>query len=219
MRKLYFILLIAFFSETTFSQNLENKYSFQIENKKLMEAYSIIENETDYIFFYNTNWFNDNEELVNVTFSESTINEIMDALFSSSDFNYYIDSKKIIITKNIGIETFANFNILDTITKQKEVVTKKSEPYFFKQEKKNNPAKTYFIGQENKSNSSKKFYIRGTITNSVTGEPLSNIAIFTSDKKNYTVSDMDGNYSITLPYGKHSIEMQSVNYEKEYDKE
>lgn len=215
MRKLYFVLLISFFFQTLFSQtNEKKKYSFEVANKNIKEALTVVENETGYSIFYNINWFEDNSELITVTYSENTIEEILDSLFLNSDFNYYIDTNKIIITKNIAIESFTTFNILDTITKEKELTNKKSEPYFFKQEKKNNAVKTYFIGKENKSNSTKRFYISGKITNIDSGEPLPNIAVFTSDKKNYTVSDLEGNYKIILPYGKHSLEIQSVSYEK-----
>jgi TonB-linked SusC/RagA family outer membrane protein len=104
-RKIYKILLcmkITLFLMLVFTLNLSATGFGQItldeSGKSVKEIMNIIENETDYRFFYNDD-LKSIDNLVDISIVDGNINEILDKLFESTEFDYKImDNNLIVIT-------------------------------------------------------------------------------------------------------------------------
>ena len=93
--KLSTILMVIFtlnLSATTgFSQ-----FSFSVEGKKIREVFQIIENESNYRFFYNDD-FESVDKVVNLNVENQNVNQVLDRLFESSDFTYKVFENNLIV--------------------------------------------------------------------------------------------------------------------------
>ena len=92
--KLSAILMVAFtlnLSATGFG-----KFSFSAEGKKIREVFQVIENQSNYRFFYNDN-VESVDKIVDFTADNNSINQVLDKLFESTDFSYKILENNLIV--------------------------------------------------------------------------------------------------------------------------
>ena len=113
--KMTILLMLAFtlnLSATGFGQ-----ISINSQGKSVKEVLSIIEDGTDYRFFYNDD-FKSIDNLVDLDINNQNINQVLDKLFASTDFDYRImDNKLIVITlKDDQQQLTVSGNITDTST-------------------------------------------------------------------------------------------------------
>ena len=113
-------------SATGFSQ-----FSFIAEGKKVREVFQIIENESNYRFFYNDD-FESVDKIVNLKVESQDINQVLDKLSESSEFAYRIFNNNLIVVslkenlqQNIikGTVTDENGNPLPGVNVQVEGTT------------------------------------------------------------------------------------------------
>ena len=73
-------------------------FSFTAEGKKVKEVFQIIENESNYRFFYNDD-FESFEKVVNLKAENLDINHVLDRLFESSEFTYRVfENNQIVVS-------------------------------------------------------------------------------------------------------------------------
>jgi len=92
--KITVLLLLVFtlnLSATGFGQISMNE-----NGKSVKEILSIIENETDYRFFYNDD-LKSIDNVVDIEVNDLNINQILDKLFASTEFDYKIMDNKLIV--------------------------------------------------------------------------------------------------------------------------
>src|SRR5665648_752909 len=92
--KLSTILMMVFtlnLSATGFGQ-----FSFTAEGKKVREVFQIIENGSNYRFFYNDE-FESVDKVVNMKFEGQNINQVLDRLLASSDYTYKVFENNLIV--------------------------------------------------------------------------------------------------------------------------
>jgi TonB-dependent starch-binding outer membrane protein SusC len=92
--KLSTILMVVFtlnLSATGFGQ-----FSFDAEGKTIREVFQIIENGSNYRFFYNDD-FESADKIVNLKLEGQNINQVLDKLFDSSDFTYHVFENNLIV--------------------------------------------------------------------------------------------------------------------------
>jgi len=104
-RKIFKILLcmkITIALTLVFSLNLSatgfGQISMNEHGKSVKEILSIIENETNYRFFYNDDLKSINS-LVDIEISNQNINQVLDKLLASTDFDYKIMDNNLIVIK------------------------------------------------------------------------------------------------------------------------
>lgn len=99
--KFYFVLtflsVFSLLAENSYSQS--KTVSAELKNITLKEAFSVLEKNSDYLFL-----FMDNTEMglsnhVDNSFSNSTINEIMDMLLKNTDLTYSIVNRQVTISR------------------------------------------------------------------------------------------------------------------------
>ena len=96
---LFFILLSSAiaFSANSYSQNA--KFSLRLSNATVSDVLKVIEEQSEFIFFYQDKQIDLNRN-VNLVVVDKTVNEILDQLFKDTDNVYKIDDRQIIIGKS-----------------------------------------------------------------------------------------------------------------------
>ncbi|MDR8390582.1 TonB-dependent receptor [Aliifodinibius sp. S!AR15-10] len=69
------------------------------------------------------------------------------------------------------------------------------------------------IGQPDKINPGRTPLLKGTITDSESGKPISGATVYVEKLQRGTSSDSSGHYELRLPVGRHTIRFQFVGYE------
>lgn len=94
MKKLILIVLL-FYLTNILSQNSSERISINFNNLNKKEIIKLIEEKTNYHFFYIDKWLG--EEKTTNSFINTSINEVLNSIFNNTPINYYILNKKEII--------------------------------------------------------------------------------------------------------------------------
>jgi len=213
MRKVIFLLSLIYIPFLN-AQNVDPKLSLNFENKGLFDIILDIEKETRYQFFLNKDWLGDEKYTRN--YQEVQLTSILDDLFKQSNINYFIRGKQVILTQGSIIYDSLPIGFLkdEKINSTVQEDTSYVDPIFYaKSQDKVEAEETLLIGKENKNSDQVEYQITGKIVTK-SGEPISGLNIFIPNQNTGTVTDIDGNYSITLPKGVNFIEMQSLGIQK-----
>jgi hypothetical protein len=212
------LCLIIFFACTiqTFSQK-NKKINLVLDNSSLVEAIHLIEQKTNFKFFYINNWLSSNKINITSNFNNKKIDEILNQILKSTDLNFYIlDETNIILTKNNQIHksTYKIVNI-DSINTE-SAIQEDVKPIYIPQltSSKKNRNKIYRIGKETNRNSNKSYRLKGYVKNHTTGEPINNLVLLIKNKNIYTSTDRNGYYSFRVPFGYNEMEAMLLGYEK-----
>ena len=212
-----FILLL--FNQLVIAQKTSSQLSFDFKDVNLITAIKTIESKTDYRFYFDPLWLENNKTSISGTYNNTSIDDVVTKILEKTDFNFIILNHSIILTQNSEIhnELAANFFI---DASKKEIENNAIDPIFHKQydslNKYDSSKKStlIFIGKENKESTKKSFTISGTITNGETGKPEPNIYLKIKNKNISTSSDSEGHYSLQLPKGINVLEIKSQNHKE-----
>ncbi|CAN1503204.1 CarboxypepD_reg-like domain containing protein [Flavobacteriaceae bacterium] len=222
MRKIIITIITLTSFHALFSQKINDKISIDFNNINRRTAMQNLEKTTNYMFYFNPKWLNNDTISISKNYKEATIKNILDGIFEDTDINYYITKKRVILTQNsliydkLPIDFFLKTEENTTVNKPTESEVK---PIFYKEKdslqlsKKANISTT-LIGKEKKKFETKIYSLSGYIKDRKTRKPIPNISISVQKKKTNTVTDTEGYYILKLPYGINYIEVESVNYEK-----
>jgi hypothetical protein len=219
MRKIILALFLLTFHALLFSQEKTNKISIEFNNANLKTALENIEKSTDYKFYFDQNWFNNNDIVINKSYDNISVEDLLNSIFEKTDFNYFISNKKIILTKNSIIYDSLPSDYFETSTISQ--TNKTSAKPLFKQQydtiSNNVASNVIFIGKEKKAGESKSYTISGFIKNKKTNKTLSNVSIKVRNKNTSTITNDEGYYTIEVPYGLNYIEVESINHKKDIE--
>ncbi|GAB1856374.1 carboxypeptidase-like regulatory domain-containing protein [Flavobacteriaceae bacterium MHTCC 0001] len=215
MKQLYILLGLLLTFKFSLAQNTP-KISLEFENNTLFEAIALIEENTNYTFFFQKEWLNNTK--ISGSYPNTDINNILDDLFKSTNINYFItEDNRIILTSNSLIvdELPKNyFNITPSQNETKEDINKTDPVNIILSENITSSDagsnKTVRIGKESINSKKNTYTLSGYITNASTNTPIANLLIFTSDKKISTETNDKGYYSMNLPYGVNYINTKGL---------
>lgn len=202
MKSIITFFLLLFF-HNVYSQK---KISITYTDLNTIEVLNLIEKESDYKFFYLEKWFN--SDLKSGTYTNKTIQHILDDFFSNTLINYYItDNNEAILTQNSFIRDTPYKNRKNQTTNN--VLKETAKPIFNTTSSSNNTdIKTVRIGKETKNSSRKKFTLKGILINADTKKPIADAVVLIKKINTNTITDIKGNYTLNLPYGENLIETQ-----------
>ncbi|MCW3462292.1 TonB-dependent receptor [Chitinophaga nivalis] len=102
-------------SATTYAQDRISE--LHAENKSVREVFKLIENNTNYRFFYNEN-FSDLNRAVTISVKDKKINDVLGLLFSSSNVTYRVlDNNLVVITPVGAAQIKVTGFVTDAVTK------------------------------------------------------------------------------------------------------
>ena len=103
MKKYLYLFILFILTQITFGQENQNKFTFDFVNLNRKEIITKIESSTNFRFYFDENWFENENTQITKSYKEVTVNSIVSDLLLSTDFNFLILKNKIILTKNIVI--------------------------------------------------------------------------------------------------------------------
>ncbi len=206
----FFILLATINSNA--QDNKNNLVSGNFENLSLVEFFQKIESQTPFFFYYNVAQFDSMP--VNVTAQNEPLQTVLEKAFRNTSLLFSIAAdNKVYITKGLKIVTILPVGFFQTSNESTPAYIVKDSITDYglearKKEKVTSESKLYEIGTHTnvlKGNA----IITGTVRNATTGEPLVNSSVFINNTYS-TVTDAYGNYSLTVPAGKHTLNILGI---------
>lgn len=195
--------------------------SAQINNIKIETSYDStafldfarkIEKEYAIKFYFNKAWLDTVK--VKQNHVPTYLGPLLDESFKGLNLNYLIDGQNIIITKNYKIinklsesffkrEDYNGINPSDTIDLKSAFIepSKKKTP-----DLSSGPINIGVRGAVSKGDAG---IVSGTVLNDENGEPIIGAQVYVKSLGKGTITDIYGNYSISLPKGKNEILFRS----------
>lgn len=212
MRIFTIILLFLGLNQLMYSQDSKPTININYSNINQIEVLKKIEASTNYKFYFQEEWF-DNTVLISGSFQNKTIDEILFKIFKDTDLNFFVDKNKIIFTKNSVI--YNKYPVKNTAD-SRNIQT----PVFFQQYdsvSKNVPNakdnQIALIGKEQVEETEVDFYtLSGTITDLKDNKPLADVNVKVKNTKITATTNASGFYSLKLPTGINTIEVESLIY-------
>lgn len=221
MKKTVFLLILLIFPLIVFCQDTKEKLSVDFNNVDMQTAIQIIEKNSPYKFYFESEWFENKNLLVNGTYANTSLTEILGSIFKDTDLNFFIQNNKVILTnKSIIYDKLPDTYFGSTAMEANKQTIIPEKPIFHKQYDTINNPENYkneslvFIGKETKSADKKYHTLSGYIKNLKTAEPLSNISIRIRKENISTVTNVSGYYTFQVPHGINLIEIESVSHKK-----
>lgn len=201
MRKYILLLFFIFSFSIGFSQKTST-IEISFENLALEEIFQLISQKTDFKFYYLKDWLPDNN--LSATYSNKTIDYILEQLLKGTVLNYFILDEKIILTQHNLV--FDEFFLLDTVpVTDSSINDKTKKPIFLEEKKINKEIITYKIGRENNSSQKNLYILSGQVVDLENDSPLYNAAIVVEGEDKGTYTNINGEYTLQLEAGSHLI--------------
>ncbi len=142
-----------------------------------------------------------NEWIDNISFQQSyegqTLADALNELFLGSDLNYVAFDERTIILVKDPTQAIQRQAVVNSAKRELKQINK------------------VLIGSPSSSQKkSQKVTISGTVLDGKTKDPLVGANIFVEDSKVGAVTNIEGNYKITLTAGEHLIRYTFINYEE-----
>ena len=209
MRKVLLILLLA----TQWAWSQENNVTVAFDRVTRMAAVEKIEAVSGYKFYFDSNWFAD-DQLVSGEFKNQPIDTILASLFENTTLNFFIDGNKVILTQNSLVRKLPD----DFFNRQSGAEPAIQKPVFQKQYDTAPTVKKQesiaFIGKETAASEQKVVTMSGKVTDKKTGAPLANVNVRAIGQNASAVTDENGNFTLNVPAGMQTIEVETVSHEK-----
>src|SRR5690606_5255014 len=223
LRKILIIIML-FISGTSIAQE-SPIVSIEFYDISLKEALLKLETQTGYRLYFIEDWISD-EKKISKSYFQRPLIDIMEELFENSNLNFFIYEKTVIVTKNSVIydelpsdyfnkdRKNTNDKIVTQIDKrdgeQKDAPLMQKE-YVNNQKSSNKSYKT--IGKAQINNQSESFQISGTIIDSKTRRPVSEILVSIDGLDMNAVTNDKGFFTLNIPKGTYQISTKSLGYE------
>ncbi|NVJ71658.1 MAG: carboxypeptidase-like regulatory domain-containing protein [Flavobacteriaceae bacterium] len=212
MKKLVYIGLLLL----SFAVHAQKKtYSFHFENQSLVSILNSIDKQTDYQIRYAESWFEDSP--VSIDINNKTIQEVLDHLFTDTEFNYYLlDASTIIITRYKKIyDEIAEGFFQEIAIEQDEETTPIISPSLVDKSslQQTSSQKNIIIGKQGGSASKYWLDIRGSILQRDTQVPIREAVIAVKNTNTYSQSDDQGAFQLRLSRGDYVLSISAAAYQ------
>ncbi len=216
MKRLAVILLTLVSSGIVSGQSYGQTITVRLENAPAIELINKIEEATSYRFYYVKSWLD--SVRVNIQAERQPVNTVLKEAFRNTSLQFFVDGNRIIITDNAPILTG-----LDPAFFERKADNISSDAnYTFKREyvpssqveaKVEN--KVIEIGIKQTVNKGSATLV-GYIKEKKTGQAITGALVFIEKINKGTTSDAAGFYSLSVPPGQYSLQVQytGMNLEK-----
>ena len=213
--RFYFYLLtfiaLLFFTPEAIAQ-LNTRINEDFSNISFPEFAKRTEAITNCRFYYKPGELDSFK--INIKAENLTIQELLTKIFAASPFVFSVDAdSNIFINAKFIIQTSLPRDFFDT-TKPNKDSSDTGKPYDFEQPesgKKNIPTenKVYEIGIRQNTTKKERAVIAGYVRDHRTGESFTGAMVFTDTPYISVVTDQFGYYSLSLPTGKNTLQVNS----------
>ena len=173
-----------------------------------------LERQTGYRFYYDTLDFDSTK--VDIKADAQLFTSVLDTVFAGTDINYSIDRHgDVFVGKGAVIQTDLPANFFDKRAADKEGLAKEDTLQDYLEEAGKQPVATlenklYVIGEKITGPLQGIVNVAGYTRDAKTGEPIVGASIYVENPRIGVSSDQFGYYSISLPRGRHILNVQSI---------
>ncbi|HRQ18409.1 MAG TPA: TonB-dependent receptor plug domain-containing protein [Agriterribacter sp.] len=172
-----------------------------------------LEIQTGYHFYYDTTGFD--SLTVDLIIKDQPLPEVLNLAFAHTEYKHTLYNKAVFITKGTTIATTLPDDFFARKSKTPDTAATPGDLLTdFEEDTKPQIAalenKLYEIGIKTQGTLQGTAKLAGYVRDITTGEPVPGAAVFSDKLKISVTSDQFGYYSITLPKGRHMINIQSL---------
>lgn len=210
------LFIFVFITAISLGQEKDPKITLSFENTDLKLVLDEVEEQTGTTFFYLEPWI----KPIKVTgnFSNIPLNELLATILKETLINFYVlPDKKIVFTRNNIIydvlpDGFFGNDGPDTMLSED---IQDVNPVFYTDNKstKKIRTETVHIGKELSNSGKKRLKLSGIVKNFITGEPISNLSIYSKNMRLGATTNDEGYYTLLLPPGLNILETSSMGIE------
>ncbi len=177
------------------------------------EFLSRLQKQTGYTFYYDEIQLD--SITINLSAAKMPLMKVLELAFANTSIHYSIDQQnRVFISKGATVRTELPPEFYGEVDKKKQVTEANVEDKVDEPGKKQPVAtlenKLYIVGDPSQKNNSANVTLVGYIHDAATGEPISGASIFLENSKTGVTADQFGYYSITVPKGRHILNIQSL---------
>ena len=201
------------FASTSYAQSdTSSKISLELNNASLYSVVEKIESQTYFHFYY------DSSSLGNFTISYTTtskkITTALAEIFTPLGIQFYFDNQNNIFLTKSKLLSLAINDYFFTGKKQTSLITSKDIAFDTEEIGPIQEAlvdkKIYEVGDKALSGTQNIIALAGYIKDSKTGEPVGGASVYIDKPRIGATTDQYGFYSISLPKGRHILNIQSI---------
>ncbi|AWW29236.1 TonB-dependent receptor [Echinicola strongylocentroti] len=199
--------MLALVTQHTFGQDQgKETISGLFPGVRFSQFVSAVESKTSYRFFYKDE---DVDSLsINVSAKDNELEDVLDLIFEQTALRYTIDGQqRVFIHTEEKFPTSLASGYFERDIPGDSMQDMQDERYLDRAYTSN---KLWTIGHEDEASRQGTATLRGKVISLKNGEPIIGAVLF--EKQNYTraVTDEKGQFSITLPKGRHTIHIQHL---------
>ncbi|MCB0846690.1 MAG: TonB-dependent receptor plug domain-containing protein, partial [Bacteroidetes bacterium] len=184
--------------------------SGQFDHATFAEFVSSIERQTDLRFFYDETLLD--SFFVSGSFIQIPVKKALDEIFELTDYTYAFHRKNVFITQTAAIQTSIPDSYFERIN-DREAPTNSAILDFLQpveEDDDKQKAEVITIGQASRQIKGRQVILTGKIKDVYTGEPIIGALVKHEASQSGAISDVLGNYRISLPSGRVQLEVSSV---------
>jgi hypothetical protein len=223
MRKLLLTLLALTFHQLALSQNKNERITIEFKDANRTTVLESIEKSTSFEFFFDAEWFANDKTVISGNYQSISIDDLLGKIFDNTNYNYFVQDNKIILTQNSVVYDTLMPNYFATTTTDNFSGNNdkpNENPIFFQEYDSINTSRTkksygiVLIGKDKKTTDKKRYVLSGYVKDAATEKPLSNITVRIQNKNISSVTNGDGYFTMQVPSGINHIETESLNHVK-----
>ena len=214
MKHLYLLFFCLAFCVAVHGQNGGTRLvSVNYSQANIEQVATDLEGKTGYRFYYDPKTFDSLRVTLQV--NQQPLSKVLDAVFNNTSFRYAItDQQEVLLTRGRTIQT----TLADGFFGRQSPVgapAQQGNPVAFDDKDKQVQEstlenKTYEIGFKTNAIGAGTATIAGYVKDIKTGEPISGAAIYVTDARTGVNTDQYGFFSLTLPKGKHTLNVTAL---------
>jgi hypothetical protein len=215
-RKLCYIFLtigMGFPASRCFAQdNKPAAVTLDLHQVRYAEALKEIERQSGYRFFYDTAEFDTTR--IDVSAKDRQLSAVLNDLFSGTGISYSIDRyHHVFVAKGEAVNTGLPQGFFDKADSNRTAAGDSVHDYLDEVGKSQVATlenKLYVIGEKGNANLPGKANVAGYTLDAATGEPITGASVYVENPRIGVASDQYGYFSISLPRGRHILNIQSI---------
>lgn len=155
---------------------------------------------------------------VTAIFNNRSLTSALNRVFSGTGIQYFINSNgKVILTKDYKVRSELPINFFDRSDDSPTNTEVQVEDFLVKEEKKTRlqstlESKLIEVGNKNAVLDNEYTNVAGHIRDAETGEALFGALIYIDNPRIGVASDQFGYYSLTIPKGRHEVQLRCIGY-------
>ncbi|RYY31296.1 MAG: TonB-dependent receptor [Chitinophagaceae bacterium] len=210
-RHLILIVFAFFFVGTGRAQTGSPTITLEVRDVTVKSFIAELEKQTRFFFYFNS--VDTDSIRINIIVQNEALDRVLDKAFANTEIRYTIlpENGYVLLTK--GTRIIADLPG-DFFARGAKDTSQNNLPEFGDRKAVKIDAsiesKVFEIGIRTNSGAGAKSILAGYVRDVKTGEPIPNVSIFTTNNSIGTLTDQYGYYSLTLPRGRHIINIQAL---------